>query len=77
MARYFIHVRNGSELIPDPEGVDLPNLDSAADEWRRVVREVLNEDAFRSELGADRQLEITDEQGRLVLLIPFLAEPLV
>jgi hypothetical protein len=77
MAKYFFHVRNGGELIPDPEGVELPNLDSAADEWRRVVREVLNEDAFRSELLADRQIEIMDDQGSLVLLIPFLAEPLV
>jgi hypothetical protein len=77
MPRYFFHVRDGSELIPDPEGVDLPNLDSAADEWRRVVREVLNEDAFRGELLAGRQIEITDALGRLVLLIPFLAGPLV
>jgi hypothetical protein len=77
MPRYFFHVRNGSELIPDPKGVELPDLRSAPDELQRAVREVLNEDAFRSELGANRQIEITDEQGRLVLLIPFLAEPLV
>jgi hypothetical protein len=77
MPRYFFNVRNGGELIPDPEGVDMPNLDSAADELPRIVREVLNEDAFRGELFADRQIEITDELGRLVLLIPLLTGPLV
>jgi hypothetical protein len=72
MPRYFFHVRNAGELIPDPEGVDMPNLDSAADELPRIVRE-----AFRGELFADRQIEITDELGRLVLLIPLLTGPLV
>ena len=75
MPRFSFHVRNGGELIPDNEGVDLPNVDSAADQCRRIVQEVLNEDAFRGELVANRQFEITDEQGGLVLIIPFLAVP--
>jgi hypothetical protein len=77
MPRYFFHVRDGDELIPDPEGVELPNFDSAADECRRIVREVMSAEPFRSELEADRQFEITDEQGRLALLIPFIAVALV
>jgi hypothetical protein len=77
MPRYFLHARNGGELIPDTEGADLPDLDSAADQCQRIVREVLNEDAFRGELVANGEFEITDEQGRLVLIIPFLAVPLV
>jgi len=77
MPRFFFHVRDGGELIPDPDGVDLPNLGSAADECRRIVREVMNEEPFRSELVADRKFEITDEQGRLALLIPFVAVALV
>jgi hypothetical protein len=73
MARYFFHVRDGSKLILDSEGVDLPDLSLAAEECRRIVREVLSEDASR--LTVDRQFEITDAQGGLVLIIPFVEVP--
>jgi hypothetical protein len=76
MTKYFFHVRDRSELISDTEGVDLPNLEAAMDECQRIVQEVLNENASRAELVSDRQFEITDEQGRLVLVIPFLQVPL-
>jgi hypothetical protein len=76
MARYFFHVRDGRELIPDPEGVDISNLEAAADDCRSTVQEVLNEDASQAELASNRQFEITDEQGGLCLVIPFLEVPM-
>jgi hypothetical protein len=71
MPRYFFHVRDGDELILDREGLDLPDLESAADECRRLVRAVLNEDQFRALLTPGRKFEVVDELGRLVLIIPF------
>jgi hypothetical protein len=77
MPRYFFHVRDGETVIPDDRGVDLPNLDDALEQCRRVVREVLNETENRDKLTADRQFEIVDELGRLVLTIPFSAVALI
>ena len=73
MPRYFFHVRDGDELILDPEGLELPNHESVPSACHGLVREVLDEDQYRAELLDDRQFEIVDEQGRLVLNIPFRA----
>ena len=73
MPRYFFHVRDGDELILDPEGLELPNHGSVPSACQSLVREVLDEDQYRAELLDGRQFEIVDEQGRLVLIIPFRA----
>jgi hypothetical protein len=73
MPRYFFHVRDGDDLILDREGLELPDLDSALEECRSLVRTVLNEDQHRAILSPGRQFEIVDELGRLVLVIPFRA----
>jgi len=74
MPRYFFHVRDGDELILlDREGLELPNHEFVPSACQSLVREVLDEDQSRAELLDDRQFEIVDEQGRLVLNIPFRA----
>ena len=70
LPRYFFHVRDGDELILlDREGLELPN--HVPRECHGLVRRVLNEDPYGAELLPSRQFEIVDEQGRLVLNIPF------
>ena len=74
MPRYFFHVRDGDELILlDREGLELPNHEFVPSACQSMVRELLNEDQYRAELLPGRQFEIVDEQGHLVLIIPFRA----
>jgi hypothetical protein len=74
MRIYFFHVRDGDELILlDPEGLELANHESVPSVWQSSVRELLDEDQYRDELLDGRQFEIVDEQGRIVLIIPFRA----
>ena len=40
MPRYFFHLNTGDKIIPDPEGTELPNHDSARAHARQVVREL-------------------------------------
>src|SRR5262245_4638207 len=70
MPRYFFNTRIGDELIADPEGEELRNPDRAWEMARAMILELL-----RSE-GADERLlnatvEVTDDDGEIVLEFPF------
>ena len=70
MPRYFFNTRIGAELIADPEGEVLRDPDSAWEIARAMIQELL-----RTE-GADGSLlkailEVTDDEGEIVLEFPF------
>jgi hypothetical protein len=70
MPRYFFNTRIDDELISDPEGEELRNPDRAWEIARAMIRELLKtEDAERGLLNA--VLEVTDDQGKVVLEFPF------
>ena len=70
MPRYFFNTRIGDELILDPEGEELRNPDRAWEIARAMIRELLKtEDAERGLLRA--VLEVTDDEGEVVLEFPF------
>src|ERR1700731_1628251 len=70
MPRYFFNTRIGDELIADPEGEELRNPDRAWEIARAMIRELLKtEDAERGLLNA--VLEVTDDEGEIVLEFPF------
>jgi hypothetical protein len=63
MGRFYFHLRQGDELIPDEEGQDLPDLSDAVHEALVAARELLA-NAIKS--GKDRvpdALVIADEAG--------------
>jgi hypothetical protein len=70
MPRYFFNTRIGDELIDDPEGEDLRDPDRAWEVARAMIRELLKtEGAEGGLLGA--VLEVTDDEGGIVLEFPF------
>ena len=70
MPRYFFNTRIGDELIADPEGEELRNPDRAWEMARATIRELLKtENAEGGLLSAI--LEVTDEDGGIVLEFPF------
>lgn len=71
MPRYFFHVRLGGELIPDLEGLDLPELTLSVEECRRIVETVLADDEFGDLMLSDREVRIVDERGDTVVVVPF------
>ncbi|WP_230532581.1 DUF6894 family protein [Microvirga roseola] len=70
MPRYYFNLVRSGEILPDSEGVDAPD-DAAA---RRAAGDVIEE--FRTLLSSQErewegwQLEIVDETGRVVAIIP-------
>jgi hypothetical protein len=76
MPRYFFNTRIGDELVSDPEGEELRDADRAWEIARAMIRELLKTE------GAERGLlkaiiEVTDEQGEIVMEFPFTEALLV
>jgi hypothetical protein len=70
MPRYFFNTRIGSELIRDPEGAELRDPDQAWTVARSMIQELLEEEGGQASL-LTAILEVTDENGDVVLEFPF------
>ena len=64
MGRFYFHLRTGDELIPDDEGVDLPDLSAAQREALLAAREVLAEAIKTGKPQIPDAFVIADEAGR-------------
>jgi len=70
MPAYYFHVRDHGTLIRDSDGIDLPDLKGVRDEIRKSVLSVLQE-VHAGDVSRDREFQIEDAFGRIVLVVPF------
>ena len=73
MGRFYIHIREGENIIADEEGVELPDASAAAREARLGALELLG-DAIKA--GAERVPDafvVADDSGQVVETIPLVA----
>jgi hypothetical protein len=70
MPRYFFNTRIGDDLISDSKGAELRDPDHAWEVARTMILEILRDQRGQPNLLA-ATLEVTDEQGELVLELPF------
>ncbi|WP_075292604.1 DUF6894 family protein [Pararhizobium arenae] len=71
MPKFYFHVRAGSELEPDPSGVDFPSAEAAKSDATEAAREILSDMVLTGEPIDGETFEITDEVGNLVARVPF------
>jgi hypothetical protein len=69
MPRYFFNTRIGNEVISDPEGEELRNPDRAWEVARAMILELLRIEGMEDLMRA--VLEVTDDEGEIVLEFPF------
>jgi hypothetical protein len=69
MPRYFFNTRIGDELIDDPEGEELRDADRAWEVAGAMIQELLKTEGAEGLVGA--VLEVTDDEGEIVLEFPF------
>jgi hypothetical protein len=71
MLLYYLHIRDGTELLLDPEGSNLPNLEAARAEAIEGARQLISE-AVRtgSPLHMQRAFQIDDADGHTLLSVP-------
>jgi hypothetical protein len=70
MPRYFFNTRIADEVIADPEGEELRNPDSAWEIARAMIQELLKTEGVHGGL-LKAVLEVTDDEGEIVLEFPF------
>ena len=71
MARFYLHIRNGGGYAEDPEGQELSSLAAARTAAIDGVRSLLSEEARQGELDFSGSIEIADEEGNVLLIVPF------
>jgi hypothetical protein len=70
MPRYFFNTLIGEDRVADPEGVELRDPDHAWEMARTMIREILRDQGDQMNL-MKAVLEVTDQQGEVVLEFPF------
>ena len=70
MPRYYFNTRIGEELILDPEGEELRDPDHAWEVARTTIRQLLKTEANQAGV-LNAILEVTDDEGEIVLEFPF------
>ena len=69
MPRYFFHVRDGDDFSPDTEGQELADLAAARREAISANREILGDKLLHGGALDDRQIQIADESGSVLLTL--------
>jgi hypothetical protein len=66
MAQFYLNIRNGDELIRDPEGYQFPTAQAARDATVKIVREMLRNN--RADFD-NKQIEIADATGHPISIV--------
>ena len=66
MPRYFFHIRDGWETVPDEEGMEFPNLDLAEVEGYASARDLAAAAHINGHNLAAYAVEVTDEAGKVL-----------
>ena len=71
MPRFYFHIRDGDQLIEDPDGSELPDLEAARAEALEGARTILAEKVRTGALVDGQRFEIVDESGTVRTTLPF------
>ena len=66
MARYFFHLRDHSDQILDPEGLELSGLDAVRAAALTAARDTLSHDIRNGSLDLRYRIDVEDETGAKV-----------
>ena len=71
MARFFFHLRDGTDFALDPEGVVLPDLEAAQTAALQAARDTLGHDIRDGRLDLRYRIDVEDERGTVLHSLPF------
>jgi hypothetical protein len=69
--RYFFHLKNDTTVVLDEEGLFLPSVEAVRIEIAQSVQEILCDPEFEHHGFWGQELEIADEHGKTVMVVPF------
>ena len=71
MSLYYFHLRDGADVLLDPEGRELDGGDAIADAALLEARGILSDDAQKGQLMLDQVIDVEDSAGRIVHRLQF------
>jgi hypothetical protein len=71
MPRYFLNIRNCYSFVRDEEGYELPGVDEVHRAAVHGALSLLSHEVAEGKLDLRGAIEVTDEEGDLVLIVPF------
>lgn len=71
MATYFFHLDDGTDVLLDPEGQDLRDIDAVRAIALIEARALIAEDVREGRVQLDRILRVEDSAGGPVYRLPF------
>ena len=71
MPMYYFHLRDGQDILLDPEGRDLASLPEVMAVTLREARELISHDAREGHIRLDLRLDIEDGERRIVHSLAF------
>lgn len=71
MARYFLHLRDGTDIALDEEGRVYDSQAALREAALANARDIMADDARNGVLDLHLRIEAEDEDGRVVLVLPF------
>jgi hypothetical protein len=71
MPRYFLHLRDGSEELLDPEGCVLDSLEALRKAVLVTARDLMAGDMRQGVLDFRFRIDAEDEHGQIVYSLPF------
>ena len=71
MPRYFMHLRNSTDELLDPEGVDLVDLESVRKNVMAAARDIMAGDLRNGVVDLRYRIDAEDEVGEVVYTLAF------
>lgn len=68
---YYFHLQDGTDVLLDPDGRDLPSLEAVAGAALFEARAIISADAKAGRIILNQRIEVEDDQGNVVHSLPF------
>ena len=70
MARYFFHLRDGEDILLDPEGIELADIEAVQKKALESARDTLSHDMKDGVLDLKYRIDVEDAGGTVVYSLP-------
>jgi hypothetical protein len=71
MAKYFLHLRDGTDELLDPEGVECPDMDGLRSIVLRNARDIIAGDVLQGTVDLRYRIDAETGAGAIVHTLPF------
>ena len=71
MARYFMHLRDSTDELLDPEGIELVDLEAVRQSVMRAARDILAGDLRNGVVDLRYRIDAENEGGAIVYSLAF------